>query len=254
MANEELIRFQRVDSNIAVVTLNRPEKRNAINPEMMMAMHEVVQNIEKDTSIWITILASSHPAVFCAGSDLSTTDNMHPQTGFAGFCFHPRKKPWIAAVEGMALAGGFEIALACEMRICGESSAFGLPEVKRGVVAAAGGLWRLPRSVAPAVAMDLVLSAERMTGKRAYELGIVSRIVPDGQVMNEALKLARSIVANAPVAVRESVALLNKAQYEDDKTLIELSNQVAERIKNSKDFEEGVKAFLGKREPVWRGE
>lgn len=253
-SKSELVKLETVDQHIAVVTLDRPQKRNAINPEMMMAMHEIVQDIERNKDIWITILRSSHAGVFCSGSDLSTNGNSHPETGFAGFCYHKRVKPWIAAIEGLALAGGSEIALACEMRICGESSAFGLPEVKRGVVAAAGGPWRLARSVAPAVAMDLVLSAEQMPAKRAYELGVVSRMVPDGKVFDEALKLARTIIVNAPVAVRESMALLRAAQYQDDATLTKASSELADRLRKTKDREEGRKAFLEKRPPVWTGE
>jgi enoyl-CoA hydratase/carnithine racemase len=259
-SNADVVLFERVGEHIAVATLNRPEKRNAINGAIASALHDIVQMVETDPAIRVAILASSSPKTFCAGADLREVGSakgrgmVHPESGFAGFVLAKRKKPWIAAVGGIAVAGGSEILCACDMRVCGESAEFGLPEVKRGMVAGAGGVTRLPRQIPRAIALELIATGDRIGARRAYELGFVNRVVPDGQERAEALKLAEAIAVNAPVAVKEALALARQAYDHSDDELTALTVETMKLIMNTKDFQEGPRAFLEKRAPVWTGE
>jgi enoyl-CoA hydratase/carnithine racemase len=252
--------IERVGRHVLVATLNRPEKRNAINGAIANALHDAVQRVENDPEIRIAILASSSPKTFCAGADLAEVMKpggggmVHPVSGFAGFVNARRMKPWIGAVGGIAVAGGCEILLACDMRVCGESAEFGLPEVKRGLVAGAGGVSRLPRQIPRAVALELIATGDRIGARRAYELGLVNRVVADGQERAEALKLAEAIAVNAPVAVKEALNIARQALDHSDEELLALTAEALERLMKTKDFQEGPRAFLEKRAPVWTGE
>jgi enoyl-CoA hydratase len=256
----DVVLFERVGKHIAVATLNRPEKRNAINGAIANALHDIVQRVEADPEIRVAILASSSPKTFCAGADLGEVTKaggggmMHPESGFGGFVLAKRKKPWIAAVGGIAVAGGCEILCACDMRVCGESAEFGLPEVKRGLVAGAGGVTRLPRQIPRAIALELIATGDRIGAKRAYDLGFVNRVVPDGEERAEALKLAEAIAVNAPVAVKEALALARQALDHSDQELTAITVETMKIIAKTKDFQEGPRAFLEKRAPVWTGE
>lgn len=256
----DVVLFERIGPHIAVATLNRPEKRNAINGAIANAMHDIVQKVEGDKDIRVAILASSSPKTFCAGADLSDVTKpggggmMHPESGFGGFVLAKRMKPWIAAAGGIAVAGGCEILLACDMRVCGESAEFGLPEVKRGLVAGAGGVTRLPRQIPRAIALELIATGDRIGARRAYELGFVNRVVADGAELAEAIKLAEAIAVNAPVAVKEALSLARQALDHSDQELTALTQPAMQRIMKTKDFQEGPRAFLEKRAPVWTGE
>jgi enoyl-CoA hydratase/carnithine racemase len=251
--------YEKRGDHVAVVTLNRPEARNAINAEIAQSLEARVAETEADPDIFVVVLTGKGLDVFCAGADLREVaagrlDSLiRPRSGFAGFVHAPRTKPWIAAVEGLALAGGCEVALACDLIVATEGGAFGLPEVSRGISAAAGGLYRLPRALPRAIAIEIILTAERLPSERAAALGMVNRLVPRGQALEAALALANKIAANAPLAVRESLAIARSALDHDDATLAHLSVDVQERLRNSEDAREGPLAFTQKRLPKWTG-
>lgn len=248
-----------VDDHIAVITLNRPEVRNAVSPELAAACEHLIKKAEADDRIRVAILTSSNDKVFCAGADLAAISAGRgagiatKDGGFAGFVDAKRQKPWIAAVKGFALAGGGELCLACDMIVASEDSQFGLPEVKRGLFAGAGGVHRLPRALPRNVALELVATGAPLEGRRAYELGLVNRLVPTAQVLDAALDLARSIAANAPVSVRESLRVARLANEATDADLRVLSGEAARTVMVTEDAREGPRAFLEKRAPRWQG-
>jgi enoyl-CoA hydratase len=251
--------FDVVDGHIAVITLNRPEVRNAVNGAVAAGLDAAVKRVESDLEVRVAILTSSQDKVFCAGADLaeiaagrghllSTKDG-----GFAGFAEHPKAKPWIAAVEGAAFAGGCEIVLACDMISASENARFGLPEVKRGLYAGAAGVYRLPRRLPRNIGLELVVTGEGLDAARAYALGLVNRLSPPGGALNAALELARTIAANAPLSVRESLAIARMCQDLTEEELRPLSREATARVFSSEDAKEGPRAFLEKRTPVWKG-
>ena len=255
----DFVLFELVDDHIAVVTLNRPERRNAINGEVTAALDRFVKQIEADPRIRVAILASSNERVFCAGADiaemaagrshlLATADG-----GFAGFVDAKRAKRWIAAVRGSSLGGGWELMLACDMAVASEDAQIGLPEVKRCLIAGAGGIHRLPRSLPRAVALEMIATGDPIDAARAYALGLVNRVAPSEAVIDTALDLARSIMANAPLAVVESLKVARVASEHPDADLRTASLEIAERVMMSEDSKEGMLAFLNKRAPIWSG-
>jgi enoyl-CoA hydratase len=244
---------------VALVTINRPDARNAVNVEVAEMLAGLVEAIEADPEIWAAVITGAGNNVFSAGADLKVVsagglNALFPAPGgFGGFVHAKRTKPWIAAVEGLALAGGFEIALACDMIVASENSAFALPEVKRGLVASAGGLYRLVRALPRAIAIELIVSGERLPAARAHQLGLVNRLVSAGDAVAAALGLAASICENAPLAVRESLVVARLAFDLDQDRLNALSNAAQERLSTTEDFREGPLAFVEKRQPVWKG-
>ena len=245
--------------HIALVTLNRPEAMNAVNGAVTLLLEKIVRECEEDDDVWVVVLTGTGGKVFCAGADLKEVSKgnlnslISERNGLAGFVKAARTKPWIAAVEGLALAGGCEIALACDLIVASENGAFGLPEVTRGLVASAGGLYRLPRAIPPAIAKEIILTANRLPSRRAAELGMVNRLAKEGEVVDAAMALAKEITANAPLAVRESLAIANAALDHDDDALYAESQKVQERIMQTEDFQEGPRAFVEKRAPRWTG-
>lgn len=245
--------------HVALVTIRRPEARNSINGEVARALDQVVKQIENDPELWVSVLTGEGGVAFCAGADLKEvsaghmTDLFTADGHFAGFVRHPRSKVWIAAVEGFALAGGFELALACDMIVASKSSAFALPEVTRGLIAAAGGIHRLARSLPRAVAIELLATGGRLPAPRAFELGLVNRVAAAGQAVEDALTLAGQIAANAPVAVRESVQIARLAHDLNEGALFSLSQEAQARVMTTDDFAEGPLAFIEKRAPKWAG-
>lgn len=259
-AREAVVLFEKRGDHVALVTLNRPGARNAVNGDVAQSLDAVVRQTEADPDIWTVVLTGSGGKVFCAGADLKEVskgevESLWTETGgFAGFVHSKRQKPWIAAVEGLALAGGCELALACDLIVASEGGAFGLPEVMRGLAASAGGLYRLPRVLPKGVALHMILTAERISSERAASLGMVSQLAPAGQAVEVALQLARAINQNAPLAVRESLAIARLAHDLKDAELRALSDQAQARLQVTGDFIEGATAFVEKRPAVWRGE
>lgn len=254
----EPVLVERVGAHVAVVTLNRPEARNAVDSGFARALAQAVAATEADDAVRAVVLAGAGP-VFCAGADLKVisaggADDLWTETGgFAGFVHAAREKPWIAAVDGPALAGGCEIALACELIVAGESASFGLPEVTRGLVAAAGGLYRLPRALPKAIALELILTGARLEAARAHALGLVNRLTASGSARDEAVALATVIAGNAPLAVRESLAVARLAPDSDEAGLRAASAAARARVQASEDYREGPRAFVEKRPPRWSG-
>lgn len=244
--------------NVAIITMNRPEARNAINGEMAATMEAAIDQMENDPEVWVGILTAVGKA-FCAGADLKEISAGNGSAlstkkgGFAGIAKRERTKPLIAAITGSALAGGTEIALSCDMIIAADDTNFGLPEVKRSLVAGAGGLFRLPRQIGKAVALEAILTGDPLSSQRAYELGMVNKVVPEAQVMDEAMKLAGRITANAPLAVKASRAVALNATVKTDDELWKDSGVAFASLVNTEDYKEGPRAFIEKRAPVWKG-
>ncbi|GAC1337902.1 MAG: crotonase/enoyl-CoA hydratase family protein [Candidatus Dormibacteria bacterium] len=247
----------RSSGRVAVMTINRPERRNAVNEDVVAGMTAALEAFEADPEVWVAIVTGAGEVAFCAGADLETLSRggsiWSEQGGFAGFVRYPTSKPVIAAVNGLAMGGGFEIVLACDLVIAADHASFALPEVSRGIVAAGGGLFRLPRRIPPALAAELILTGERLPAARAAALGLINALVPAARLMESARALADRICANAPLAVRESVALLRQAAALDDARAWQLSAAARERLLASADFGEGARAFLEKRSPSWSG-
>lgn len=253
------LKIERPKEHIALVTLNRPDARNAINADLAMRLDEAVTSLEADNDVWVVILTGAGDRAFSAGADLKEVANgdlkklYTARGGFAGFVQWERTKPWIAAVNGLALAGGCEIALACDLIVASEKSAFGLPEVKRGLIAAAGGVYRLPRAIPRSLAYEMILTAEPASAQKLHALGMINEIADDGKVVDTAVAIARKISANAPLAVREAMRIARLAYDYDDATLQQMSLDAQERLSRTDDFREGPRAFIEKREPRWTG-
>jgi enoyl-CoA hydratase len=248
---------------VALITLNRPEARNAVNGDVAQAMEAAIDRMEDDQEVWVGVLQANTDGqanpVFSAGADLKAINSgaggslMTERGGFAGFAYRDRTKPVIVAVDGLATAGGCEIVLAADLVVATTRSAFGLAEVKRNLVPGAGGLFRLPRAIGRAAAMELILTGEPLPAQRAHELGLVNRLVEPGQATEEALRLAGQITAAAPLAVWESRKVVLAAATEDDETLKRMTDQAMGVVMRSEDLSEGLTAFIEKRAPEWKG-
>ena len=244
--------------HVALITIRRPEARNAVNGEVAAGMEAAIDQLEDSQDAWVGIVTGEGP-VFSAGADLKAIASgqagalQTERGGFAGITRRERTKPIIAAVDGPALAGGCEITLACDMIVASKAAAFGLPEVKRSLVAAAGGLFRLPRVLPPKIAMEVVLTGDPITAERAYALGMVNELVEAGQAVEAAMALAERICANAPLAVRESRKVVMAADQVDDETLWKMSGAGMMALAATEDFQEGPRAFIEKRAPNWQG-
>jgi|KBSSwiStaDraftv2_1062776.scaffolds.fasta_scaffold24592_6 enoyl-CoA hydratase/carnithine racemase len=245
--------------HVLVITLNRPEARNAVSIEMAQKIAETVQAADQDPDVRVGILTSSSDGVFCSGADLKvlaagrTRELSFGEHGFSGFMRGDWRIPWIAAVSGVTLGGGMEFALACDMVVATETTTFGVPEVKRGGFAAAGGVFRLPRVIPRSIAIEMAVTGEPISAQRAYELGLVNHLTAPGKALGKALEIAAQIARAAPMAVRESLALARVAQEHTEDELWALSKEAGKRIGRSRDFIEGAKAFAEKRPPVWTG-
>src|SRR5262245_26564781 len=248
---------------VGVITINRPEARNAVNGDVAQGIEKALDQLEESPDVWVAVLTAntgdSEKPVFSAGADLKLINEgragemVTAKGGFGGFVYRDRRKPVIAAVDGLATAGGCEIVLACDLVVASRRSAFGLAEVKRNLVAGAGGLFRLPQAIGTNAAMEIILTAEPLAAERAYELGLVNRLVDDGTALDAAIALAEQIAANAPLAVWESRKVVLAAAYEDEETLKKLTDAAMGAALASEDTKEGLTAFIEKRPPVWTG-
>jgi enoyl-CoA hydratase/carnithine racemase len=248
-----------VTDHIALVQLNRPERRNAVNGDVTRAMSWICKTVDEDVNIRVAVLTSANLGMFCAGADLGEiakgggADLMNEYGGFGGFVKAPREKPWIAAVDGPAMGGGFEFALSCDMIIASTNAKFGLPEVKRGLFAAAGGVFRLPKSLPRVLANELVVTGDPITADKALAFGLVNDVVAPEELTNAALALAQRIAANAPISVRESLKLARGAANGGEEAHWKQSNAAMMRVMTSADAREGPRAFMEKRAPNWSG-
>lgn len=245
-----------VTDGVAVITIDRPQARNAIDRETALAVEAAVKRVNSEPEIRCAIITGGG-GNFCAGMDLKAFLRGEvvrlPDTGFAGMTQGKLEKPFIAAVEGYALAGGFEIMLACDMVVAAQSAKFGLTEVKRGLVANAGGLVRLPRQMPIKLAKEFVLTGEIYPAERLASAGLVNRIVPDGEALTVALELARTIAANGPMAVAVSRCVLNESLEWPEAEMFERQFAITAPVFASNDAREGAAAFAEKRSPVWTG-
>jgi enoyl-CoA hydratase len=246
-----------IDDGIAVITLNRPEAKNAVNAAVALALADATEQIDARADVRVAILTGAG-GTFCAGMDLKAFlrgENVKPRgRGFGGLTNARIDKPLIAAVEGYALAGGFELALACDLIVASETAKFGLPEVRRGLVANAGGLVRLPRQLPPRIAMEWVLTGATIEASALLAHGLVNRLVPAGGALEGALQLARAIAANGPLAVAASKRVLRDSVDWPSTELFERQDAYTAAVFRSADAREGALAFAEKRAPRWSGE
>ncbi|OZI77766.1 crotonase/enoyl-CoA hydratase family protein [Bordetella genomosp. 12] len=252
----ELVKVEVADG-IQVITVNRPDAKNAINLETAQAMAAALDQLDARDDIRIGILTGAG-GTFSSGMDLkafaqSGQRPLIPGRGFAGLNERPPKKPLIAAVEGYALAGGCEMALACDLIVAANNSKFGLPEVKRGLVAGSGGMIRLPRRLPYHVAMEIVLTGDMLSAERAHQLGLVNRLTEAGQALEGALALARVIVENGPLAVQTAKSIVQQSLDWEQEGMFDRQRPLIAHIFTSADAKEGATAFAEKRKPVWQG-
>jgi enoyl-CoA hydratase len=241
---------------VLVISINRPQARNAVNRAVTDAIAAAVDDLDERADLTLGIITGTG-GNFCSGMDLKAflagEDVALPGRGIAGIVQRPPRKPMIAAVEGWALAAGFEIALACDLIVAATDARFGVPEVKRGLVAAAGGLLRLPRRVPPAIAMQLALTGEPIGAADAHRLGLVNELAPPGQALAGALELAGKITPNGPLAVQVSKQILDQARDLTVEDGFAAQQPLVARVLASRDAREGAAAFAEKRQPAWTG-
>jgi crotonobetainyl-CoA hydratase len=270
MAFETVIREKRPD-HLTIITINRPEVRNALNPTVLDELSQIFGEFNDDPEQWIAIITGAGDKAFSAGADLRSTAQRNaeappPQapTGptkinLGGLTRSQIYKPIIAAVNGFALGGGCELVLASDIVIAAEHAQFGLPEPKRGIIAAAGGVLRLPRQLPYHIAMEYVLTGDFMSAQVAHQYGLVNKVVPADRLMDEAIAMAQHILENAPVAVRtaKEIALrgleLPLIEGEEERSGWDVNDKLRWRNSQSEDSKEGPRAFAEKRKPAWKG-
>ena len=242
---------------VLVVTLNRPEARNAIDLETAEAIAEALEGLDRDATVSVGVLTGAGKG-FSAGMDLKAFAAGAPapwieDRGFAGIARRSSRKPLIAAVEGFALAGGFEIVLACDLIVAARGAQFGIPEVRRSLVASGGALLRLPRRIPYHVAMELALTGEPIDAERAAALGLVNRVCEPGGALAAALELAERVRAGGPLALIATKQVLEEQWDWPSQEMWERQAAIADPVFSSEDAHEGARAFADKRSAVWRG-
>ncbi|MDH3681098.1 MAG: crotonase/enoyl-CoA hydratase family protein [Acidimicrobiia bacterium] len=252
-----IVTYEREGRN-AVITINRPEARNAVNGEVAAGIEAAIDRLEADDEAWTGILTGAG-TVFSAGADLKEVAsgggrNLGTERGgFGGIVVRDRTKPIIAAVDGPAVAGGCEIALACDLIVASTNARFGLPEVKRSLVAGAGGLQRLPRALPFNLAMELALTGDTIDAEQAHTHGMVNVVCAPGEALAAAAALADRVNANAPLAVRETRNLVRSGATQDTVDAIGSATRAMAALAATDDWAEGPRAFIEKRPPVWTG-
>jgi enoyl-CoA hydratase len=246
-----------IDGPVAVITINRPETRNAVNEAVAAGVAAALDELDERKDVRVIVLTGAG-GTFSAGMDLrgflAGQNPMAGGRGFGGIVERPPSKPAIAAVEGYALAGGFELALACDLIVASEEAQFGLPEVTRGLVAAAGGLLRLPSRVPYHLAMEVALTGDRVPAARLHQAGLITRLVPAGQALAGATELAARIAQNAPLALVATKQVIVESTDWPADTAFARQSEITRSVFTSADATEGAVAFAEKRPPIWRGE
>lgn len=245
-----------ISDGVMTITMNRPEAKNAANKALAEGVSAAIDTLEADPEIRVAILTGAG-GTFCSGMDLkafvSGETPVIEGRGFAGLCEYTVDKPLIAAIEGYALAGGFEMAISCDLIVAAEDATFGIPEVKRGLVAGAGGLAKLPKQIPSRIAKELALTGDFITAQRAFDLGLINQVSESGGALQAAKELAAKIVANGPLAVAASKAVVDKAQDWTSEQMHAEQTKILMPVFTSKDAIEGSKAFAEKRKPIWQG-
>jgi len=251
---DEVLRERR--GHIDLLTINRPEARNAMNRAAAVALSDFLDEADADPDVWVVVLTGAEDKAFSAGMDLkafATGEFPITDKGFGGITQRRFSKPLIAAVNGSALAGGFEMMLSCDLVVAADHAKFGIPEVKRGLIAGAGGLIRLPKRVPKAIALEMALTGEPIDATKALALGLVNEVVPGSEVLSAAIALAERIAANAPLAVRRSKEIMVAAAEIPEDDAWPINNAAFGEIGASADALEGAIAFAEKRLPNWQG-
>jgi enoyl-CoA hydratase len=246
------VRTERIGSTL-LITIDRPQARNAVNAAVAAGLAAALDELENDPTLRAGVLTGAENT-FSAGMDLKAALKGEspeiPGRGFGGLTEAELSKPLIAAVEGFAMGGGFELALGCDLIVAGEDSRFGLPEVKRGLIAAGGGVIRLPKRIPHHLAMEFLLTGEPVTGRRAGELGLVNRVTPNGDAAAVALQLAEKLAENAPLAL----AAVKKIVRGSEAEAFAVQREETKKLMQSADVREGMTAFAERRAPKWTGE
>ena len=241
---------------VLVITLNRPEARNAVNLALAEGVAAALDTLDADDDVAVGVLTGAGPG-FCAGMDLKAfvagDRGWVGDRGFAGITQRAARKPLIAAIEGFALAGGLEVALACDLIVAGSGAKLGIPEVKRSLVAAGGALLRMPRRMPYHVVMELALTGEMLPAERFQELGLVNRVVEPGSAVDAALELAAALAQNGPLALVATKRILQEQFDWSSEEMWERQGAISGPVFASEDAREGSAAFKEKREPVWKG-
>jgi enoyl-CoA hydratase len=254
---DEVLRERR--GHVEILTINRPEARNAINGGVSKAMSTIMDELADDTECWVVVITGSGDKAFSAGMDLKAFssgeggDIIGASGGFAGLTTREFAKPIIAAVNGSALAGGFEIMLSCDLVVAASHATFGIPEAKRGLIAGAGGLIRMPKRLPMAIALELAMTGDPIDAERALALGLVNKVVAPESLLDEALALAERIAANAPLAVRYSKSVMKRAAEVPESEGWAINTEAVGVVFSSADAMEGPVAFAEKRAPNWQG-
>jgi enoyl-CoA hydratase len=254
MSDEPILTETR--DGVLIITINRPEARNAVNGGVATGMAAALDRLDAEDDVRVGIVTGAG-GYFSAGMDLKAfVQGESPYAGdrgFAGITQRASRKPLIAAIEGFALAGGFEVALSCDLIVASREARFGIPEVKRSLVAAGGALLRLPRRIPYHLAMELALTGEPIGAERAYELGVVNRLAEPGAALETALELASAVVRNAPLALIASKQIIEQSPEWNTEEMWTKQGEISGPVFTSEDAREGATAFAEKREPVWRG-
>ena len=241
---------------ILLITINRPDQRNAVNAAVAQGIAAALDELDADAGLSLGVLTGAGKG-FSAGMDLKAfVAGEVPYVGdrgFAGITQRSSTKPLIAAIEGFAVAGGLEVAIACDLIVAARGARLGIPEVKRSLVAAAGGLLRLPRMLPRNVAMELALTGEPLEAVRAFELGLVNRVAEPGRALSEALELAELVAANGPLALAATKRILTESADWPDSEFFARQGEISGPVFNSEDAREGAQAFAEKRQPEWKG-
>ena len=241
---------------VLTITLNRPAQKNAVNHELAVELAAALQLLDTDPEISVGVVTGAG-GTFCAGMDLKAFAAGEvptlPEGGFGGLTRAVVRKPLIAAVEGWALGGGFELALACDLIVAAQDARFGFPEVKRGLVASEGGLVRLPRRIPYHVALGVLLTGDPLTAAAASEHGLVNALTAPGDALDKACELAARVAVNAPLALAAAKEIVRTTQALDDRSAFERQDRIVSGLLTSEDVREGARAFAEKRAPVWRG-